>query len=817
MKKGKKILKRSFCVILAAAMATALASCNKNGQGTAGNTSNLVADATDTETAKDSVFRLEKELNIADDFMDVGKIMLDGDRIIFFDKYCTLPMTDEEYESADSEETVVTEEIETDGETEVTEESEADGETEVTEESEKYTYASAWKVSDLDGNVGDAIIFKREYTSEEEFGVEDISVLPDGNLGLLTNRFGYNNNSREMNLVKLSTAGSEISETPVDVKGINNIDRGYVLPDGSVVIYADKVLYCFDSGLKKTGEVRIEELEYLNSVTGTSDGRIFAGYYDKQYLECFGEIFPAENRVEKLDFGDINRIGVGVLHNGVNHLLECNNDKGVLAIDMEGDKVICKLIMDFMESEVVSSTVSGSLIIDDETVLLVGGFDDINPTGIYKKIPADQVKDKKIITMGSVFSTNYQIKKQVLDFNKKNDEYKIRLVDYEQFYNSEDFEAAERQFRNDILSGTGPDIILTANMINPGIYTDKNVFEDLYPYFEKNGINREDYLQNILDAGSKDGKLYQIYPMFSLAYIAVKESVLDGKEGLTMQNLIALEEKYNCKGKGFSGVNQESLLSECLSYSADTYYNISEGKCNFDSEEFINTLKWINEYPKEESGIVDEESYYEYRKQQEIALRKNESLFSTGYLYDLREYNSLKQISFGENVALIGFPGSENNTSGLISADQGFAINAKSEYKDAAFDFIKYFLSEEFQVPQDEYTYSLPIMKKALDKFIGLRMEDPCYPDENGNMVTEKSTSYSYASGKQVEVGNLSEEDAKKVRAFIEGSTEMTNYDRKVIDIVKEESAAYFAGQKSAEDVAAIIQSRVTIYVQENQ
>ena len=48
-------------------------------------------------------------------------------------------------------------------------------------------------------------------------------------------------------------------------------------------------------------------------------------------------------------------------------------------------------------------------------------------------------------------------------------------------------------------------------------------------------------------------------------------------------------------------------------------------------------------------------------------------------------------------------------------------------------------------------------------------------------------------------------------------STNMPNYDQKVQDIITEEAAAFFNGQKSAEDVSKIIQSRVTIYVKENQ
>ena len=40
--------------------------------------------------------------------------------------------------------------------------------------------------------------------------------------------------------------------------------------------------------------------------------------------------------------------------------------------------------------------------------------------------------------------------------------------------------------------------------------------------------------------------------------------------------------------------------------------------------------------------------------------------------------------------------------------------------------------------------------------------------------------------------------------------------DSSVENIIAEESAAFFEGQKSAKDVAGVIQSRVQIYINEN-
>ena len=45
----------------------------------------------------------------------------------------------------------------------------------------------------------------------------------------------------------------------------------------------------------------------------------------------------------------------------------------------------------------------------------------------------------------------------------------------------------------------------------------------------------------------------------------------------------------------------------------------------------------------------------------------------------------------------------------------------------------------------------------------------------------------------------------------------MMDYDTSIINIVKEEAAAYFAGQKSAEEVTKLIQSKANIYINEQK
>ena len=67
-----------------------------------------------------------------------------------------------------------------------------------------------------------------------------------------------------------------------------------------------------------------------------------------------------------------------------------------------------------------------------------------------------------------------------------------------------------------------------------------------------------------------------------------------------------------------------------------------------------------------------------------------------------------------------------------------------------------------------------------------------------------------------LEMFNLS----RNKNAFIEvlGTADsLVNYNESITNIVLEEASGYFDGQKSAEAVAKVIQSKVQIYVNENR
>ena len=67
------------------------------------------------------------------------------------------------------------------------------------------------------------------------------------------------------------------------------------------------------------------------------------------------------------------------------------------------------------------------------------------------------------------------------------------------------------------------------------------------------------------------------------------------------------------------------------------------------------------------------------------------------------------------------------------------------------------------------------------------------------------------------EFEELNQEQVDRIVSFVESVNKRGYYNEAISNIISEEAGAYFSGQKSARDVASVIQSRVQVYVNENR
>ena len=88
--------------------------------------------------------------------------------------------------------------------------------------------------------------------------------------------------------------------------------------------------------------------------------------------------------------------------------------------------------------------------------------------------------------------------------------------------------------------------------------------------------------------------------------------------------------------------------------------------------------------------------------------------------------------------------------------------------------------------------------------------------DENGNPIEISNGGWSW-DGFEIDVKATTQAEYDQIMALYNAVDSLYDYDQKISEIVSDEAGAYFAGDKTLDECAAQIQSRVKIYVNENR
>ena len=422
-----------------------------------------------------------------------------------------------------------------------------------------------------------------------------------------------------------------------------------------------------------------------------------------------------------------------------------------------------------------------------------------------EKVPPEEVVDKIIITMGMVY-TDYEIRSKVIAFNKASDKYRIRMIEYYEYNNEADWNAGQKMFNNDIITSNAPDIIVINSGMPVDSFMDKGVFLNLNPYIESDpDVNKEDMAPNVLALGSRGDDTYILTGAFTISTMAMKKSLVPNGETITLAELRQLEQKYGTLA--FRDATRNDVLYYAMEMNYSEFLDLKTGKCDFNTPAFYELLEYAKQYPEE----IDWESMDDnYWMESETAIRDNKALLS---YYTVGYFNNMawtEQGVFGEDVALVGFPGSAGNTGAIYPYFQ-MAISNDCEHPEEAWQFMRQFYTYE---GQKEIDYGAPLNLKVMDERLEQAQQRPYWIDDDGNKVEYDETYW--IGDQEIIIQPLSAERAQELKEYTLSVDKLYYYDSSISDIIAEEAAPFFAGQKTAEQAADIIQSRVQIYVNEN-
>ena len=461
-------------------------------------------------------------------------------------------------------------------------------------------------------------------------------------------------------------------------------------------------------------------------------------------------------------------------------------------------------IVDYVDSDMDVTAVTGLAELEDGNLAVIAvDMDGSSVVEILSKVDPEVVAGRKTITLGSYY-LDYEVRKQVFAFNKSNQDVRISIVDYSQYDGEAGNEGLSR-LNTDIASGSAPDVLVLSAIMPVSSYISKGVFEDLTPYMESDEeISGKEYLTNVFDTFKSDGKTYAVIPAFYVNTIVGKTEDIGDGSGFTLDFADQLAAtKGIAQGRMFGLAGREDIFYQALELCGDQFIDWDKSQCKFDSPEFIRLLEFISQFPaKIDDAAMQEDTTAFYRNGKALFARESVGTFD--------EYVNLRYGYFGTEITMAGFPSQTPGTA-AISPQLEIAVNAASDEKDACWSFVRRFLLDEYQNSIEMYW---PVSISSLDRLANKAMEPIYYTDENGQKVEDHIIMN--IGGENVELPRITDNEVDQIYAFLRGLRSKAYFDRSVENIIVEEAAAFFEGQKSAKDVAGVIQSRVQIYINEN-
>ena len=351
-------------------------------------------------------------------------------------------------------------------------------------------------------------------------------------------------------------------------------------------------------------------------------------------------------------------------------------------------------------------------------------------------------------------------------FNQTNTQYAIRV---------EIIDISNEQSRNAVrarmISGDCPDLYFIDDNEFFGSVRENAVFENLFPYIDKSStITRDSLLNSVIHSVTEKDCLYIIPVDITILTMCQQVNLLP-QEDLDISDMLLLPAVQ----KGEISIFPTDMTQESLWYWLSTLYivnNLNEntGECLFDTPEYINLLNGCANSRR--ANMHD----------------PTPSIFSFQQLPGLRRVIYL-QNTYGDDFKLLAGLGA------TFHMEHAFAISNTSSYKDGAWQFIEFALSYDLSAQE----YSWPVMKDR----ISVQLDRACTTGIWFNDVGEYT--------------RLTPSTAEEIWQFFNKNSGVGVSGKypQLIQIMREEATKFFSGDKSAEDVAKMTQSRAQIYLSE--
>ncbi|UQZ81122.1 Bacterial extracellular solute-binding protein [Paenibacillus konkukensis] len=410
-------------------------------------------------------------------------------------------------------------------------------------------------------------------------------------------------------------------------------------------------------------------------------------------------------------------------------------------------------------------------------------------------------KDGKTIVALSVKEQTAYYEAAAKKFNEKHPDIELQIHSFKppgEKWGGGDMEKYAKATNTAVLSGSGADLLEMTDL-PVGAYANKKLLLNLNDMLEQDpSLNKSDLQTNILDALKMNGGLYTIPGGFMLRAFVGDGNVLNKPDVKiddagwswnefedTARKLVQKTGSGKDRRYALADDPPEVILQEWVADSYGEFIDRASRKASFDSPAFTALLRQIKQL-------------YDEKMMTSEPIDNGKQLFYSARFMSPEDIINEPYRVF-TNPRLLQKPHPEGSSGGIrIIPFSELAIQANSPVKEEAWEVIAFLLSEEAQSLPDREGFAL--LKSVNEKRLGEMQKQV----RNG--------SYKLSTGQTVKVPD---DYFARFKQFLNTADRYSEMDVKVLSIIYEESEAFFAGQKSAEAVAKLIQNRTTTYLNE--
>lgn len=442
---------------------------------------------------------------------------------------------------------------------------------------------------------------------------------------------------------------------------------------------------------------------------------------------------------------------------------------------------------------------------------------------------ADGTGSEKEIIRLAVLNLYPFTSEMVIRFNRNNPNYRIEVTDYSEYddYSSEDsadWNAGVNRLQTEIIAGNAPDLI-DISLLSADRFGSSGLLTDLYPLIDADPeLNRSDLNEHVLSAFEEDGKLYQTVSNFYILTTAGLASRVGNEMGWTMDSLQQAMQTLRAENPESTVfdrfITTDDVLTFLLYLELEDYVDWTTGECRFDSESFVKLLEFVSSFPSsfnweaENPTLADMDS--DARIMEGIQLLKQCN-------FNRFEDAQANTAGFGDVPAtFVGYPTENGYGSMFAQIGNSFAITSNCKDKDAAWQFVRQFFLPDYQ--EQFMGFVFPTNKQVYENMKEDAMTVKYERNPDGSFVLNEDGSRKEAerdtttvNGRLYQFRIVSEEDVALVEKVIGATTRVLGMDDSMKAIITEGAAPFFAGQRSAEEAAKLIQSKAVLYVNEQR